>query len=214
MTASQPNSTRFSGKTCTITITITISTIKRTKLCICEGPFIYHSKPRGLITLIPKKNKPANFLKNWRPIILLNCDYKIAAKSIASRIRKVLPKIINNDQTGFLKNRFIGENIRLLDSIINYTNTEQIPGLLLFVDFEKAFGSVEWSFMEKPLKYYNFGASLVEWITLFYTDISSCIQNKGWSSDLSFLALSRGVRQGCPLSPFCLFYVQKYWVAQ
>ena len=48
---------------------------------------------RGLITLIPKKNKPANFLKNWRPITLLNCDYKIAAKSIASRIRKVLPKI-------------------------------------------------------------------------------------------------------------------------
>ena len=52
------------------------------------------------------------------------CDYKIATKSIASRMRKVLPRIINNDQTGFLKNRFIGENIRLLDSIINYTNTE------------------------------------------------------------------------------------------
>ena len=155
---------------------------------------------RGLITLIPKKNKPANFLKNWRPITLLNCDYKIAAKSIASRIRKVLPKIINNDQTGFLKNRFIGENIRLLDSIINYTNTEQIPGLLLFVDFEKAFDSVEWSFMEKTLKYYNFGTSLVAWIKLFYTDISSCIQNNGWSSD--FFALSRGVRQGCPLSPY------------
>ena len=72
-------------------------------------------------------------------ICILNCDYKIANKSIASRLRKVLPRIINNDQTGFLKNRFIGENIRLLDSIINYTNTEQIPGLLLFVDFEKAF---------------------------------------------------------------------------
>ena len=66
---------------------------------------------RGLITLIPKKNKPINLLKNWRPITLLNCDYKIATKSIASRIRKVLPRIINNDQTGFLKGRFIGENI-------------------------------------------------------------------------------------------------------
>ena len=62
---------------------------------------------RGLITLVPKKNKPANLLKNWRPITLLNCDYKIAAKSIANRIKKVLPKIINNDQTGFLKNRTI-----------------------------------------------------------------------------------------------------------
>ena len=116
---------------------------------------------RGLITLLPKKNKPANFLKNWRPITLLNCDYKIATKSIASRLRKVIPRIINHDQTGFLKNRFIGENIRLLDGIINYTDTEQISGLLLFVDFEKAFDSVEWSFIEKTLKYYNFGPSLI-----------------------------------------------------
>ena len=73
---------------------------------------------RGLITLIPKKNKPTNLLKNWRPITLLNCDYKIATKSIASRIRKVLPKIINNDQIGFLKGRFIGENIRLIVLLI------------------------------------------------------------------------------------------------
>ena len=58
---------------------------------------------RGLITLVPKKNKPINLLKNWRPITLLNCDYKIAAKSIANRMKKILSKIINNDQTGFLK---------------------------------------------------------------------------------------------------------------
>ena len=62
---------------------------------------------RGLITLLPKKNKPANFLKNWRPIALLNCDYKITTKSIASRMRKVIPRIITHDQTGFLKNPFI-----------------------------------------------------------------------------------------------------------
>ena len=74
-------------------------------------------------------------------------------------MKKILPKIINNDRTGFLKDRFIGENIRLIDSIINYTNTEQIPGLLLFIDFEKAFDKIEWSFIEKTLKYFNFGTS-------------------------------------------------------
>ena len=115
-------------------------------------------------------------------------------------MKKILPKIINNDQTGFLKDRFIGGNIRLIDSIINYTNTEQIPGLLLFIDFEKAINTIEWSFIEKTLKYFNFGISLVTWIELFYTDISSCVQNNGWSSDFS--TLSRGVRQGCPLSPY------------
>ena len=99
-----------------------------------------------------------------------------------------------------MKNRFIGENIRLIDSIINYANAEQIEGLLLFIDFEKPFDSIEWSFIEKTLKYYNFGNSLITWIKLFYTDICSCVQNNGWSSD--FFTLSRGVRQGCPLSPY------------
>ena len=155
---------------------------------------------RGLITLIPKKNKAANFLKNWRPITLLNWDYKIASKCTASRLQKVLPRLIDNDQTGFLKNRFIGENIRLVDSVINYANKEKIPGLLLFIDFKKAFDSLEWSFIEKTLNYCNFGSSLVAWIRLFYTDISSCVQNNGWTSD--FFTLSRGVRQGWPLSPY------------
>ena len=155
---------------------------------------------RGLISLIPKKNKDAKLLKNWRPITLLNCDYKIASKSIANRLKKFPPALINNDQTGFQKNRFIGENIRLIDSIINYTREKKIPGLLLFVDFEKAFDSLEWSFCDKSLKYFNFGPSLIAWIKLFYTDITSSVQNNGWSSD--FFNLNRGVRQGCPLSPY------------
>ena len=79
----------------------------------------------------------------------MNCDYKIAAKSIANRIKRTLPSVINNDQTGFQKNRFIGENITLLNSILSYTDIEKIPGLLLFIDVEKAFDTLEWSFMEK-----------------------------------------------------------------
>jgi len=130
----------------------------------------------------------------------LNCDYKIAAKSIANRIKRTLPSVIDSDQTGFQKNRFIGENITLLNSILSYTDIEKIPGLLLFIDFEKAFDTLEWSFIEKTLKYYNFGDSLVLWIKLFYTDISSSIQNNGLSSD--FFNLGRGVPQGCPLSPY------------
>ena len=68
---------------------------------------------RGLITLILKKNKPMNLIKNWRPITLLNCDYKIATKCIASRMKKVLPKLINNDQTGFMKNRLLVKTLDL-----------------------------------------------------------------------------------------------------
>ena len=79
---------------------------------------------QGLITLIPKKNKPQQYLKNWRPISLLNCDYKIAAKAVATRMKMVLPDIINNDQTGFLKGRSIGENVRLLNSVISCRTAE------------------------------------------------------------------------------------------
>ena len=128
----------------------------------------------------------------WRPITLLNCDYKIATKCIGA---EVLPRLIDNDQTCFLKNRFIEESIRLVDSVINYANIEQIPGLLLFIDLEKAFDSLEWSFIEKTLNYYNFEKSLVASIRLVYTDIISCVQNNGWTSE--FFSLSCGVRQGC-----------------
>ena len=76
---------------------------------------------RGIIKLIPKKDAEPCLIKNWRPISLLNCDYKIAAKAIANRFKQVLPNLIDNDQTDFLKGRFIGENIRLIDSIIKYT---------------------------------------------------------------------------------------------
>ena len=158
------------------------------------------SQRRGLITLIPKKNKPQQYLKNWRLISLLSCDYKIAAKAVATRMKRVLPDIINNDQTGFLKGRSIGENIRLLNSVISYAEQQNIPGMLLFIDFEKAFDTLEWKFLEKTLRFYNFGDSLITWIKLLYTDISSSIQNNGWSSE--FFQLNRGVRQGCPLSPY------------
>ena len=129
------------------------------------------SQRRGLITLIPKKNKPQQFLKNWRPISLLNCDYKIAAKAVATRMKRVLPDIINNDQTGFLKGRSICENVRLLNSVISYAEQQNIPGMLLFIDFEKAFDTLKWKFLEKTLRLYNFGDSLITCGLGCYTQI-------------------------------------------
>jgi len=107
------------------------------KISFSKG-YLSISQRRRLITLLPKKNKPREYLKNWRLITLLNCDYKIAAKSIATRFKKVLPHLMNNDQTGFLKGRFIGENIRLIKSFIDYAEKQSISGLLLFVDFKKS----------------------------------------------------------------------------
>ena len=155
---------------------------------------------RGIVKLIPKKDAEPYLIKNWRPISLLNCDYKIAAKAIANLLKQVLPKLIDNDQTGFLKGRSVAENIRLIDGIIKYTAEKSIPGLLLFLDFEKAFDTVEWPFLQNTFRRYNFGPEAINWIQLFYHNRESCILNNGWSSN--FFKLERGVRQGCPLSPY------------
>ncbi len=72
---------------------------------------------RGIITLLPKKNKTRLFLKNWRPISLLNTYYKIMAKILAIRLKNVFSHIINHDQTGYLKNRYIRQNIRILEDV-------------------------------------------------------------------------------------------------
>ena len=112
----------------------------------------------------------------------------------------MIPKIINYDQTGFIKGRFIGENIRLIDSLINFCAEKNTPGLLLFLDFEKAFDTLEWPFIRKALQHFGFGQSLIHWINVFYSGAESCVLNNGWAGN--FFKLSRGVRQGCPLSPY------------
>lgn len=154
----------------------------------------------GIISLIPKKDKDTMHIKNWRPITLLNQDYKLATKSIARRICGVLPSIINSDQTGFIKGRFIGENLFKLQNIMDYVDEEDIPSLLMSVDFEKAFDSLSWEFIDQALIKFHFGPSLRHWIKVFYTDINSRVINNGWLSEL--FTLQRGARQGCPLSPY------------
>ena len=83
------------------------------------------------------------YLKNWRHVTLLNVDYKIATKTIALRIEKVVPHLINPTQTGYVKGRFIGESFRLIFDIMEYTKHKDIPGVAVFLDFEKAFDSVK-----------------------------------------------------------------------
>ena len=124
----------------------------------------------GVITCIPKPNKPKHFLKNWRHISLLNCTYKIASGCIANRIKKVLDKIIAKDQMGFIKGRYIGENIRLIYDIMQYTEKQNIPGMLLLIDFEKAFDSLSWTFIEKALDLLHFKISIKNWIRTLYNN--------------------------------------------
>jgi len=116
-----------------------------------------------------------------------------------------LSDLIDHDQTGFLKGCSIAKNICLIHNVILYTHLKDIPGMLLFIDFEKVFDTVEWSFVRKLLEHFGFGSSLGNWINLFYSDIQSCIINNGWSG--GFFGLGGGVGQGCPLSPYLPVFI-------
>lgn len=149
------------------------------------------SQRRGIITLIPKEDGSLLDLSNWRPI---------TSKAIAKRIEPTLPNLIHSDQTGFVKGRYIGENIRLINDIMEYTSLQNLPGILTSLDFRKAFDSIEWPFIMKTLDHFNFGSDIKRWIKLFYTNTETAVQNNCFIT--SWFKPSKGVRQGCPLSPY------------
>ena len=158
------------------------------------------TQKQGVITCIPKQNKSRINLKNWRPISLLNVIYKLASAVISNRLKKVLDNIINENQKGFIAGRFLGENVRLIYDVLFESKKQNLPGLLLSIDFEKAFDTVSWKFIMKVLDYFNFGNSIKSWVGLFQKGSETCILQNGFMSN--FFSLRRGCRQGDPISPY------------
>lgn len=111
-----------------------------------------------------------------------------------------LPKLIHPNQVGYVKNRNITDNIRTVIDLMEYLKDEDLPGILINIDFEKAFDLVDWTFLRSVLGKFNFGDSMIKWIQTFYTNITSCTINNRVTS--RYFPVERGVRQGDPLSPY------------
>ena len=119
---------------------------------------------------------------------------------IADRLKSVLETLISPDQTGCISNRFIGENTRILYDTITYCNNENVSGLLVVVDYAKAFDMIEWTFIDQCLHLFKFGDVLIKWIQILrLNSISRVEQNGHFNQNIE---LSRGCRQGDPISPY------------
>ena len=158
------------------------------------------SMRQTIINCIPKGDKARDNIKNWRPISLLSVLYKLASSAIAARMNTVLNKLISQDQTGFVKGRYIGETTRLIYDIMHYTEVKELDGLLMLIDFEKAFDSISWKFMYNTLTFFGFGTSFIHWIKMFNNNIKACVLQAGVKSD--FISIERGCKQGDPIAAY------------
>ena len=141
-------------------------------------------------------DRDKRFIKNWRPISLLNVDMKLISKVIASRLKNVISSIVNENQVAYVNNRFISESGRLISDVLEITNSLNIEGLLMTVDIEKAFDSINHSFLICVLKKFGFGNDFQKWIQI----IQSCVINGGYTTP--YFKLERGTRQGDPISAY------------
>ena len=138
---------------------------------------------------------------------MLNVDYKILSKSLAERLKTVLPEIIHNDQRGCIPGRYIGENIRLIDDLLfEIENQDEHNPVILMLDQEKAFDRVEWDWLYATLEKFNFGETFIGWLKAIYMNSKSCIMTNGFQSE--YFEVSRGIRQGDSLS--ALLYIIQF----
>merc|ERR1712004_702073 len=152
----------------------------------------------GVITLLPKGDKEKRLLKNWRPITLLPSLYKIISTVINNRFRKVLPSLVHQDQKGFVDGRYMGEVTRQLYDTIEDAHTHDKKGLIVGVDFEKAFDSLSHDFIKQVLKIMGFDAKLLHWVDILLNNFRSRINHAG--NLLKEIILGRGARQGDPIA--------------
>ena len=169
---------------------------------VCEAMNTRKLNPsgrHGIITLVPKGKKDQLLMKNWRPITLLNCDYKIIAKAIANRLDLVLPDIVGEYQTGFMDGRSIHFNIRKTAEIISFLKSKNELGIIAMIDFEKCFDRVEYRSIKGAMEYFGFGKKFIQMVFLLFMQLEICTTSNGYSSRL--FVKGRDINQGCPASP-------------
>ncbi|GKV29684.1 hypothetical protein SLEP1_g38589 [Rubroshorea leprosula] len=158
----------------------------------------------SFIVLIPKTGNP-QAIEEFRPISLIGVIYKIMAKLLANRLRKVLSKVIGEQQMAFIEGRQLVEGAVIANEILDEVKKKKKKGFLFKVDFEKAYDKVSWDFIDYMMMRMGFCATWREWIQECLNSSSVSILING--SPTNQFPVNKGIRQGDPLSPFLFVIV-------
>ena len=163
----------------------------------CSSGILPQSFRRAVITLIPKKGDLSE-IANWRPVSLLNTDYKIFAKLLANRLKQLIGNVVHQDQSYCVPGRTIYDNISLIRDVINFCNFNDVPLAVVNLDQKKAFDNVDHGYLFHTLRAMGFGDTFISYIKLLYNGTESLVKVCG--SLTAPFTFDKGIRQGCPLS--------------
>jgi len=151
------------------------------------------------IALIPKVDSPQK-LNDFRPIALVGCLYKILSKVLANRLRGIMGRVVSETQTAFVKDRQILDGILIANEVVDEAKKSNKELMLFKVDFEKAYDSVDWRYLDTVMTKMMFPVLWRKWIKECVGTATTSILVNGSPTDE--FPLQRGLRQGVPLSPF------------
>ena len=172
---------------------------------IWQGASLGIEARKGIISLLPKQDRNLLHIKNWRPITLLTVEHKLMAKVYATRLQKVIPYLVSEEQFGFVQNKQIQDVIRYILEIIQHCDNEQLPSVLVSLDIEKCFDSIDREALDTILTLFGFGNNFLIMInTLSKLELTTT--NNGFTSG-NWIEMESGLIQGSPLSPYLALLV-------
>ncbi|CAI5466594.1 unnamed protein product [Closterium sp. Yama58-4] len=152
------------------------------------------------VTILLHKKGDRDQLNNYRPITLLNFIYKVLAKVMADRMKRVLHQVISPEQYGFIPGRRLSDAVALVANIFDVAKNEKADWYMLLVDFQKAFDSVSRDFLFQVLRRMGFPVRYVGWVEGLHENTTTKLLVNGWLGE--GMDVVSGVRQGCPLAPY------------